>query len=529
MAKRSQQARSPDALAQSAERGRASATDVAAGERFGLVVCRLGDMLFGLRLSAVSEIVRPPALAYMPLAPRAIMGLANFRGNVLPVISLRRLVGLPDIDIDGASRVIVVEQGTPAGFTVDRVDSLLTISAGQIESAAAGSGNIDPELLEGVVQRAEGKSPINVLNPAHLLRGQFVEGKTTRQSVAGVASNVAAAHSAATPRKTFIIFDIGPQEYALPLNDVREIIPLPDHISTVARAETAVLGVITLRDRLLPIISLRTLLGLPDNANDKRGKIIVLSMGRGTVGVVTDRTREILHVDIDLIDPAPTLLTRGAGDAEVTAICRLERGKRLVAVLSPERLFRSELVSRILSEHDTQSDDAAEQTDGETMAEQQFIIFRLGGQEYGMPIGAVDEIARPPERIAKLPKAPDFIDGVMNLRGHVVPIVDLRRRFSLPDAGTATSHRVLVLSVAGAKTGFMVDGVSEVMKIADAAIKPSPELSAEQFRLIGSVANLEDQDRMILLIDPAQLLSQVETDVLMKFEPASAHQTAPVS
>ena len=65
------------------------------------------------------------------------------------------------------------------------------------------------------------------------------------------------------------------------------------------------------------------------------------------------------------------------------------------------------------------------------MADEQFIIFRLGDQEYGIPISAVDEIARPPEQIARLPKTPIFVDGVMNLRGIVVPIVDLRRRFEM--------------------------------------------------------------------------------------------------
>ena len=59
------------------------------------------------------------------------------------------------------------------------------------------------------------------------------------------------------------------------------------------------------------------------------------------------------------------------------------------------------------------------------MADEQFVIFRLGNQEYGLPIGAVDEIARPPDHITRLPKAPAFIDGVINLRGIVVPIVDL--------------------------------------------------------------------------------------------------------
>ena len=152
------------------------------------------------------------------------------------------------------------------------------------------------------------------------------------------------------------------------------------------------------------------------------------------------------------------------------------------------------------------------------MADEQFVIFRLGDQEYGLPIAAVDEIARPPDHISRLPKAPAFIDGVINLRGSVVPIVDLRRRFELAPMELGSARRILVLAVAGGKTGFMVDGVSEVMRVPLDAIRPAPELSPEQMRLISRVANLDREGRMILLVDPTQLLDQVEADVLAKFD-----------
>ena len=99
------------------------------------------------------------------------------------------------------------------------------------------------------------------------------------------------------------------------------------------------------------------------------------------------------------------------------------------------------------------------------MAHEQFIIFRLGKQDYGIPIGAVAEIARPPEGITRLPKAPDFIDGVMNLRGSVVPIINLRRRFDLSATKYAASQRILILAVGGVTAGFLVDGVSEIMGV----------------------------------------------------------------
>src|SRR5581483_10520018 len=109
----------------------------------------------------------------------------------------------------------------------------------------------------------------------------------------------------------------------------------------------------------------------------------------------------------------------------------------------------------------------------------------LGGQDYGLPINAVEEIARLPERITRLPKAPKFIEGVMNLRGTVVPIIDLRRRFELEPAKPGNAQRILVLAVGTAKVGFMVDGISEIRKVEPADIHPAPELSAEQARLIG--------------------------------------------
>ena len=163
------------------------------------------------------------------------------------------------------------------------------------------------------------------------------------------------------------------------------------------------------------------------------------------------------------------------------------------------------------------------------MADEQFIIFRLGDQEYGLPIAAVDEIARPPEQIARLPKAPAFVDGVMNLRGIVVPIVDLRRRFEIASKERVGSQRILVLALGGGKTGFMVDGVSEVMRVPADAIRPAPEVSAEQMRLIGRVANLDAQGRMILLVDPAQLLDQIEADVLAKFDRSESAQASKAS
>ena len=484
-----------------------------------ILIFRIADETFGLKLAAVAEITRLPELARMPLVPRCLLGLANLRGIVLPVVSLRVLLQLPDLEANEKNRVVVLRGDAPVGFVVDQIERLMQVTPDQLQFDEAGAGAVDPTLLDGVIKGAEGANTIKILNPSRLLAGQF--------SQLGVPATAAANRSAiamtgpitapAQAMVSLLSLLLGQQEYGLPLERVREIIPLPDHISEMPRPETAVLGVTTLQDRLLPIVSLRALLGLPTAGEQQRSKIVVVSLGDGVVGIVADATREILRVSLDNIDPAPALLTRGEGEAEISSICRVDNGRRLIALLAPDQLFRPELVRRILAEQGT-ADDLQSQPKASAMAHEQFIIFRLGKQEYAIPIAAVAEIARQPKDITQLPKAPSFIDGVMNLRGSVVPIINLRRRFDLGTSERATAQRILVLTIGGVTAGFLVDSVSEIMKAPIDAIQAAPEVSQEQMRLISKVINLEADGRLVLLVDPAQLLNQVEADVLAKFE-----------
>jgi purine-binding chemotaxis protein CheW len=517
MASRRQQPRQTAELPAAAEPVVAGARDVASEN---LLIFQLAGESFALQLAAIAEITRLTELSHMPLVPPSLLGLANLRGIVLPVISLRALLQLPGIAANEQTRVVVLGGAAAVGFVVDRVDRLMALAADQLDQDDAGAGTIDPALLDGVIKGAEGRSTIKLLNPSRLLSGQFtrlgVSGtRTADRSPAAVGGSAAKQIQALT---SLLSFRIGEQEYALPLDRVREIIPVPDHISVLPRPETAVLGAITLRDSLLPLVSLRVLLGMAVNDSGSRGKVVVVSLGDGAVGVVVDATREILRVDPNIIEPAPALLTRGDGDAEIVSICRLEDGKRLVALLSPDRLFRSELVRRILAEQ-AGAGETKSQSEANAMADEQFIIFRMGDQDYGIPIAAVSEIARPPDHITRLPKAPAFVDGVMNLRGNVVPIIDLRRRFDLRITEHAASQRILMVAIGTVIAGFLVDSVSEIMKVQIDAIQPAPELSPDQMRLISRVINLEASGRMVLLLDPVQLLDQVEADVLAKFSP----------
>ncbi|HHY37104.1 MAG TPA: purine-binding chemotaxis protein CheW [Firmicutes bacterium] len=129
----------------------------------------------------------------------------------------------------------------------------------------------------------------------------------------------------------------------------------------------------------------------------------------------------------------------------------------------------------------------------------QVVIFKLGEEEYGIPILSVQEIIRP-QTPTKLPNSPEFIKGIINLRGKVIPIVDLGRRFGLTPGADTGEQRFIVVEVRGNTVGIIVDSVTEVLAVAEENIKPPVENFASfDARYISGILALEE--RLIILID----------------------------
>ena len=137
----------------------------------------------------------------------------------------------------------------------------------------------------------------------------------------------------------------------------------------------------------------------------------------------------------------------------------------------------------------------------------QIVGFRVGRETYGVPITGVHEIVRVPE-ITAVPDAPDYLEGVINLRGKIVSIIDLRKRFG-EAAQSSNKNRILVAEVNGKLLGLVVDSASEVLRIACSQIEAPPALVQEgRLNCVTGVGKL--QGRLIILIDLARLLPSAE-------------------
>ena len=130
--------------------------------------------------------------------------------------------------------------------------------------------------------------------------------------------------------------------------------------------------------------------------------------------------------------------------------------------------------------------------------------FKVGRETYGVPIASLHEIVRVPE-ITAVPDAPDYIEGVINLRGKIVSVIDLRKRFGEPETAPDRRNRILVVEHSGRLSGLIVDAASEVIKIPEADVEPSP--ASIQEGGINCVTGLgKYHGRLIMLLDMDRLL-----------------------
>ena len=144
----------------------------------------------------------------------------------------------------------------------------------------------------------------------------------------------------------------------------------------------------------------------------------------------------------------------------------------------------------------------------------QFLVFSLGDEEYAIDILKVQEI-RGYDNVTRIANAPDFIKGVANLRGVIVPIVDLRIKFRLASAEYDSHTVVIVVNIEERVVGIVVDRVSDVMTLTPEEIKPAPEFGVSlPLDYIHGLGNLED--RMLVLVDIEKLLTSEEMALVEK-------------
>ncbi|HNB52999.1 MAG TPA: chemotaxis protein CheW [Anaerolineales bacterium] len=151
--------------------------------------------------------------------------------------------------------------------------------------------------------------------------------------------------------------------------------------------------------------------------------------------------------------------------------------------------------------------------------ENQIVVFELGSEHFGVSIAAVQSIIKL-QPITQLPHAPGFVEGVTNLRGHVLPVIDLRKRFGLSTQKADKHSRIMVVSVDQVEVGMIVDGVSEVLTVPEQTVEPAPTITTTVDSAfiagIAKIGSAEGGYRLVILLDLGKIFSLQEQQSLAK-------------
>ncbi len=143
--------------------------------------------------------------------------------------------------------------------------------------------------------------------------------------------------------------------------------------------------------------------------------------------------------------------------------------------------------------------------------EEQLVAFDVAGEIYGIDIANVQEIIRLPT-ITTIPRAPSFVEGVINLRGHIIPVIDLRKRFGIPEAEPTKESRIVVVQVGDSTIGMRVDAVTEVLRIRSDAIEPPASIvtgtDSAFLRGVGRLGGDGEEEALIILLDTEAIISR---------------------
>ena len=139
----------------------------------------------------------------------------------------------------------------------------------------------------------------------------------------------------------------------------------------------------------------------------------------------------------------------------------------------------------------------------------QLVIFQLGGEEFGVEIMQVQEIIRMPE-ITRIPQSPEYVEGVINLRGKIIVVINLDTRFDLNSKELDDDSRIIIVEVGENVVGMIVDSVSEVLRLATSNVEAAPEIISSKIKAdyLKGVGKLDD--RLLILLDLERVLSEEE-------------------
>lgn len=300
----------------------------------------------------------------------------------------------------------------------------------------------------------------------------------------------------------FLSFKLGEVTYVIDTTQMQEIIELQD-ISPVPNAPLFIDGVINLRGKIVPILNLSKRIGTPSAQITKR-KILILKTGKTPTGIIVDSIERIHRQETIEIEDIPTIASTSANVDFIKGVIKKE--DKILMLLDLEKVLGAE--EKSILDLELKEDLALSVRPYDDATYLQVIGFTLSGLVHAIEMEKVQRIIRPPA-ITHLPSTPQFIKGVINLRGEVVIVIDIRSFLGIPLSEDTTSCRIIIIKINNKTCGVGVDSILQVVKIPQDIIQPP--LSTLDYQSQDFIkGEFLHGDKLFTLLDLKKILSSKE-------------------
>ena len=436
-------------------------------------VFSLGEEEFGIDIAVVNEILKVGEITAVPNVPPYIRGIRGIRDAVIPIIDMRRLIGMESQE-ESHGRLIQRLKQSHRDWAEQLKESLRT--------GKAFTRSTDPTQCElGKLLEYQRKHDVTFGDMYKKIKDPHDE---LHLSAAEILRRLKS-----DPRAVQELFS-------------SRIVPLLETI-------------LYLLEQLEEKLKTRDL---------KDQRILIVAIKQTTVGLLVDKVSEVTRLPKSIIDTTPAVIS--SYGREIRGIARLNHGTRLILMLDETLLLSGDEMEAIAKIQEERGQEE-QQVEKVAVKERQFVVFSVEGDEFGITIDKVREIFKPDE-ITPVPKAPAFIKGVTNLRGNIIPVVDVKERFGvaadMEESGTQPQEtapgKILVTLVKDTKIGLLVDSVQEVLRIPENQVEDAPSLvlSNADAGYLEGIAKLENGKRIILLLTLDEIMSKKEFAKLRKIK-----------
>ena len=429
---------------------------------------------YGISTEDINQISRVPSLMPLPLRPSGVRGLCSVGGNVVSMVDMNLLLGMPLVDLDApASRIISLnDEYSSNTLLVSDVYNTVEIKQDKIEYIEKQDDPIVAiyKYKDMLVQVLSLQELFQKIKKVDIPAKEVNTGKVKYE----------VAKEEDTTR--FLIFSMSKERYGLEIEYLQEIILADTTYTEIAGSPKEVMGLITLRDELLMVVDLRVHYGFKPTKNDTN-RILVVSYENKKIGLCIDSIIDIKNFNNKNIE----YMNDRMQESKIAGVIHDE--DYLVS------FFDDVVLKEIFDNNDAFLDDEEIQVTDESTENisMEVIVFKLATKEYAFEVEQVDEIIDV-VKSTDIAFSDESVDGIINIRGQIVTIVSLFSKLNI-DTVINDDSKIIICNINDTRIGFVVDSVSDILNVSE------DEVREEQDSYFDKILHLDNGERLVLCMD----------------------------